>query len=162
MRNNIYNNSRNYLFTRPGGYRKVSAKSVIRTSDPRLVSASTEIGAKEWQTQEPRAWKCGIKFKNPKTMSEAEVVIHNGELLCGILDKKHYGATLFGLIHCIFELYGGTTSSKLRAFNKVFQCYLQWIGFTLGIEDILVKTKADTIRTKIIDECKKIRENVHR
>ena len=127
------------------------------------LSASAKIGSKEWQTQKPRPWKCGIEFKNPKTMSEVEVVIRNGELLCGVLDKKHYGATPFGLIHCIFELYGGTTSSKLlSAFCKVFQYYLQRIGFTLGIEDILVKKKADTKRTKIIDECRKIGENVHR
>ena len=127
------------------------------------LSASAKIGPKEWQTQKPRAWKCGIEFKNPKIMSEAEVVIRNGELLCGILDKKHCGATSFGLIHCIFELYGGTTSSKLlSAFGKVFQYYLQRIGFTLGIKDILVKKKADTKRTKIIDKCRKIGKNVHR
>ena len=63
-----------------------SGKQVIYTINiniiPRVralinLSASTKIGPKEWQTQKSRAWKCGIKFKNPKTMSEAEVVIRN-------------------------------------------------------------------------------------
>ena len=127
------------------------------------LNASAKIGADEWQISTPRPWKCGTPFKNSKTMSEAEVVIRNGELLCGILDKKHYGATPFGLIHCIFELYGGVTSSKLlSAFGKVFQTYLQWIGFTLGIQDILVQKNADAKRVNIIKECREIGENVHR
>ena len=80
-----------------------SGKQVISTIIINIIPrGSAKIGPKEWQTQKPRAWKCGIEFKNLKTMSEAEVVIRNGELLCGILDKKHCGATPFGLIHCIF------------------------------------------------------------
>ncbi|XP_001602617.2 DNA-directed RNA polymerase I subunit RPA1 [Nasonia vitripennis] len=127
------------------------------------LTAGAKIGAHEWQVTKPRPWKCGEEFKNPKTMSESEVIIRNGELLCGILDKKHYGATPFGLIHCVFELYGGTTSSRLlSAFGKVFQSYLQRIGFTLGIEDILVKQKADKKRTEIISECRKIGESIHK
>lgn len=127
------------------------------------LNSSAKIGAREWQARKPRAWRCGVPFENPKTMSEAEVVIRNGELLCGVLDKKHYGATPFGLIHCVFELYGGTTSSKLlSALGKVFQSYLQRIGFTLGIEDILVKRRADAKRTEIIDECRTIGKDIQR
>jgi DNA-directed RNA polymerase I subunit RPA1 len=37
-------------------------------------------------------------------MSEAEVIIQEGELLCGVLDKTHYGATPYGLVHCINEV----------------------------------------------------------
>ncbi|XP_058804040.1 DNA-directed RNA polymerase I subunit RPA1 [Phymastichus coffea] len=121
------------------------------------LNASAKIGVQEWQVRKPRAWKAGgTAFPlNSVIMSEAEVVIRNGELLCGILDKKHYGATPFGLIHCVFELYGGDTSSKLlSAFGKVFQSYLQMIGFTLGIQDILVKKKADDKRTDIIRKCR--------
>lgn len=46
-------------------------------------------------------------------MTEAEVIIRKGELLTGILDKTHYGATAYGLIHCIYELYGGTYATRL-------------------------------------------------
>ena len=37
-------------------------------------------------------------------MSESEVVIHQGELLVGILDKAHYGATAYGLVHSCYEV----------------------------------------------------------
>lgn len=37
-------------------------------------------------------------------MSESEVIIRNGELLAGVLDKQQYGATTYGLIHCMYEV----------------------------------------------------------
>jgi DNA-directed RNA polymerase I subunit RPA1 len=46
----------------------------------------------------------GTPLKNLNDMSEAEVIIQHSELLCGVLDKKHYGATPFGLVHCIYEV----------------------------------------------------------
>lgn len=127
------------------------------------LTSKSKIKPEEWKVKKARAWNCGVPFSDPIIMSEAEVVIRNGELLCGVLDKQHYGATTYGLIHCVFELYGGSTSSKmLSAFGKVFQSYLQTIGFTLGIEDILVRKKADHKRSEIIKECREIGEEVHR
>ncbi|KAJ8680362.1 hypothetical protein QAD02_016149 [Eretmocerus hayati] len=127
------------------------------------LSDSAKIGPHLWQVKKPRFWQCGNMFTDPKTMSEAEVIIRNGELLCGVLDKKHYGATPYGLIHCMFELYGGGVSSQLlSALGKVFQAYLQRIGFTLGIHDILVKPKADDKRTDIVNECREIGGSIHR
>lgn len=46
----------------------------------------------------------GSPLKNQNDMSEAEVIIQHSELLCGVLDKKHYGATPFGLVHCVYEV----------------------------------------------------------
>ncbi|KAL6257208.1 hypothetical protein P5V15_012135 [Pogonomyrmex californicus] len=127
-----------------------------------LVS-NTKINSKEWQVAAPRRWKCGTEFKNPVTMSEAEVIIRHGELLCGVLDKMHYGATPYGLIHCVYELYGGICASEmLSAFGKVFQIFLRNEGFTLGVEDILITGKTDKKRKEIISNCKKIGENVQK
>ncbi|KAK9309722.1 hypothetical protein QLX08_000714 [Tetragonisca angustula] len=138
--------------------------NVIPPNQPRInLTANAKINVKEWQVEKARRWKCGNEFSDPKTMSEAEVIIRNGELLCGVLDKTHYGATPFGLVHCIFELYGGTCSSKLlSAFGKLFQAALQRNGFTLGIEDILLLRKADKKRKEIISKCREIGENVQR
>lgn len=53
----------------------------------------------------PRPWNAGgTPFSDPNTMTEAEVIIRNGELLVGILDKTHYGATSYGFVHCIYEV----------------------------------------------------------
>ncbi|XP_012257577.2 DNA-directed RNA polymerase I subunit RPA1 [Athalia rosae] len=127
------------------------------------LTASAKIGPKAWETRKPRRWKCGTEFDDPKTMSEAEVIIRNGELLCGVLDKIHYGATPYGLIHCVYELYGGAHSSKLlSAFGKLFQSHLQREGFTLGIEDILILPNAGDKRTKFIKECRTIGESTQK
>lgn len=127
------------------------------------LTSSTKINAKEWQAEAPRRWKCGTEFKDPTTMSEAEVVIRHGELLCGVLDKMHYGATPYGLIHCIYELYGAICASDvLSAFGRLFQMFLQRDGFTLGVEDILITRKIDEKRREIISSCRKVGEAVQR
>ncbi|KAF7381991.1 hypothetical protein HZH66_013423 [Vespula vulgaris] len=127
------------------------------------LKSSAKIGAKQWQTGKARRWKCGTELKNPEEMSEAEVVIRNGELLCGVLDKTHYGATPYGLVHCVYELYGGSSSSKLlSAFGKLFQAFLQRDGFTLGIEDILIVPSADAKRKEIVSECRRLGEEMQR
>ncbi|XP_071859536.1 RNA polymerase I subunit RpI1 [Bombus fervidus] len=138
--------------------------NIIPPNQARInLTANAKISIKEWQVEKARRWKCGTEFLDPKTMSEAEVIIRNGELLCGVLDKTHYGATPFGLVHCIFELYGGICSTKLlSAFGKLFQAALQRNGFTLGIEDILLLNKADKKRKEIISNCRKIGENIQR
>ncbi|VDM52658.1 unnamed protein product [Angiostrongylus costaricensis] len=51
-------------------------------------------------------WKVRGFNTPPYNMSESEVVFRQGELLVGVLDKQHYGATQYGLIHSCFELYG--------------------------------------------------------
>ncbi|XP_076181654.1 RNA polymerase I subunit RpI1 [Ptiloglossa arizonensis] len=138
--------------------------NIIPLNKARINLTSTaKINEKEWQITKARRWKCGTEFSDPKVMSEAEVIIRNGELLCGVLDKTHYGATPFGLIHCIFELYGGACSTKLlSAFGKLFQSALQRNGFTLGIEDILLLKKADTKRKEIISNCRKIGDDIQK
>lgn len=66
--------------------------------------------------------------------SSSQVVIREGELLVGVLDKAHYGSSAYGLVHCCYELYGGETSGKLLScLARLFTAYLQlYRGFTLG------------------------------
>ncbi|XP_013195797.1 DNA-directed RNA polymerase I subunit RPA1 [Amyelois transitella] len=116
------------------------------------ISGKAKISSKAWLKEKPRPWKAGgTPFIKENDMSEAEVIIRNGELLCGVLDKTHYGATPYGLVHCMYELYGGDSSSALlSSFSKVFTFYLQWIGFTLGVKDILVVDESDLKRDDYI------------
>lgn len=116
------------------------------------LAGKAKISTKAWQKQPERPWKAGgTPFTNQNTMSEAEVIIRKGELLSGVLDKTHYGATPYGLVHCMYELYGGDSScALLSSFSKVFTFYLQWIGFTLGVKDILVVEEANTKRDDYI------------
>ncbi|KAL1435333.1 hypothetical protein MTO96_011066 [Rhipicephalus appendiculatus] len=113
---------------------------------PPTVEGKAKIPAKAW----PKGGEAEA------FMNEGDVVIRDGELLCGILDKAHYGPTQFGLVHVCYELYGGAISSLvLSAFARLFTHYLQiFSGFTLGIEDILVTDKADRKRKRIMKKAK--------
>ena len=95
-------------------------------------------------------------------MTESEVIFRQGELVCGVLDKMHYGATSYGLIHSFSELYGGQYSCRLlSSFSRLFTSYLQLRGFTLGVQDILVTRKADKKRSKIIKQLKTVGSVLH-
>jgi DNA-directed RNA polymerase I subunit RPA1 len=120
---------------------------------PINLTSTAKIGATAWETAKPRKWKAGGTKLEGNSMSEAEVVIKGGKLLVGILDKNHYGATAYSLIHCMFELYGGDVSTQLlSSLTRMFTIFLQWEGFTLGVHDILVLAEADKKRTKIVNE----------
>ncbi|XP_017039260.1 DNA-directed RNA polymerase I subunit RPA1 [Drosophila ficusphila] len=128
----------------PEGYERINLDSFAK------------IGGKNWNVTRPRPPICGT---NPQEneLSESQVQIRKGELLVGVLDKQQYGATTFGLIHCMYELYGGEVSTRLlTAFTKVFTFFLQLEGFTLGVKDILVSSEADRKRRKIIRECRNV------
>lgn len=129
----------------PEGVEKINLKSTAK------------ISARAWQTQEERPWTAGGTILTDNNMTESEVIIRQGELMVGVLDKTHYGATPYGLIHCMYELYGGNSSTQLlTSFSKIFTFFLQREGFTLGVHDILVLDNADKQRKKIIKKSRKI------
>ncbi|XP_059201503.1 DNA-directed RNA polymerase I subunit RPA1 [Centropristis striata] len=121
---------------------------------PLNLVGKSKIPSKAWIQVPPRSAP-GYK---PESMCESQVVIRQGELLVGVLDKAHYGSSAYGLVHCCYELYGGQTSGKLLScLARLFTAYLQlYKGFTLGVEDILVKPGANRKRKKIIQESLKI------
>nr|CAI5850976.1 unnamed protein product [Callosobruchus analis] len=122
------------------------------------LTATSKIPAKAWQSEPSRRWiGGGTEFTNPNTMSEAEVLIRHGELLVGILDKSHYGATPYGLVHCMYELYGGPCATRfLSSLAKLFTRFLQQDSFTLGVRDILTVKGADVKRKKIMNQAREI------
>ncbi|XP_049712712.1 DNA-directed RNA polymerase I subunit RPA1 [Elephas maximus indicus] len=117
---------------------------------PLNLTGKAKIGGKAWVKEPPRP----VPGFNPDSMCESQVIIREGELLCGVLDKAHYGSSAYGLVHCCYEIYGGETSGKvLTCLARLFTAYLQlYRGFTLDVEDILVKPKADVKRHRIIEE----------
>jgi DNA-directed RNA polymerase I subunit RPA1 len=80
------------------------------------------------------------------------VVFREGQLLSGVLDKSQLGASQFGFVHSCQELYGGDVANHLlSALGRLFTCFLQLHGFTLGVEDILVRPKADGQRREYME-----------
>ncbi|CAJ0587084.1 unnamed protein product, partial [Mesorhabditis spiculigera] len=104
-----------------------------------------------------KCWKAR-GFDAPSfSMSESEVVFREGELLCGVLDKNHFGASAYGLTHCCFELYGHKVGIQvLSCLSRLFTTYLQFHGFTLGVADILCLPEADRKRKKAVKASRKV------
>uniref|UniRef100_A0A672FW71 DNA-directed RNA polymerase subunit n=1 Tax=Salarias fasciatus TaxID=181472 RepID=A0A672FW71_SALFA len=121
---------------------------------PLNLVGKSKIPGKAWIQERPRA----APGYSPESMCDSQVLIRQGELLLGVLDKAHYGSSAYGLVHCCYELYGGETSGKLLScLARLFTAYLQlYRGFTLGVEDILVKPGANKRRRKIIQESLKV------
>ncbi|CAI9543121.1 unnamed protein product [Staurois parvus] len=115
---------------------------------PLNLTGKAKIGGKAWVKAPSRP----ILGFNSDSMCESQVIIRSGELLCGVLDKAHYGSSSFGLVHCCYELYGGETSGKLlTCLARLFTAYLQlYRGFTMGVEDILVRPYANGKRQNIV------------
>ncbi|XP_053397077.1 DNA-directed RNA polymerase I subunit RPA1-like [Mercenaria mercenaria] len=122
--------------------------NVIPHGQPALsLDGKAKVPEKSWVKVQKGSFGDALKY-----MTESEdVIIRQGELLCGVLDKGHYGPSNFGLIHCCYELYGGAIAGlMLTCFGRLFMNFLQWRGFTLGVEDILVTKQGDKRRKKLI------------
>ncbi|KAH9507075.1 DNA-directed RNA polymerase I subunit RPA1 [Dermatophagoides farinae] len=133
-----------------------SGKQIISTLLLNIIPANKPLPT--FQIEYP--WTVGGPL-GEKDMCESQVIFHHGELLCGIMDKVSFGANKNGLIHVCYELYGGDIHSRLlTAIARLCTNYLQsYHGFTLGIHDILVKSKPDSKRKKIIRTSKSLGMN---
>ncbi|KAJ3615707.1 hypothetical protein Zmor_012367 [Zophobas morio] len=82
---------------------------------------------------------------------ENEVVVRGGELLCGVLDKSQFGASSYGLVHAVQELYGGEVAGALlTSLGRLFTAYLQFRGLSCGVEDLVLTRKAEKKRTEFL------------
>ncbi|KAG9317499.1 hypothetical protein JVU11DRAFT_1703 [Chiua virens] len=67
---------------------------------------------------------------------EDKIVILDGELLRGVLDKSAFGATDYGLVHSVHELYGPTVAGQLLGIlSRLFTKFLQHRAFTCRDRD---------------------------
>jgi DNA-directed RNA polymerase I subunit RPA1 len=93
----------------------------------------------------------------PSAPEERGVLIMDGQLLTGILDKSQFGASSNGLVHAVYEVYGPKYAGKLLSIlGRLFTSYLQFKGFTCRMDDLMLNEKGDKIRRKIIDKSLRI------
>ncbi|CAH1774106.1 unnamed protein product [Owenia fusiformis] len=113
---------------------------------------TAKVPSKAWVRGTKRPWKAGGSPLQEGDMTESQVIIRQGELLVGVLDKAHYGSTPYSLVHCCYELYGGVMAGQLlTSLAKLFTTFLQQIkGFTLGVQDILCVKKGNKKRREIM------------
>lgn len=94
------------------------------------------------------------KVKNEywgKGSKENEVLFRNGELLCGILDKSQYGASEYGIVHSLHEVYGPSVAGKsLSVLGRLFTNYIQNTAFTCGMDDLRLTEEGNQWRSEIL------------
>jgi DNA-directed RNA polymerase beta' subunit len=86
-----------------------------------------------------------------KHSSEDKVLFVDGELLCGVLDKSAFGATDYGLVHSVYELYGANAAGKLLGIlSRLFTKFLQHRAFTCRMDDLALTPHGDQRRTELL------------
>ena len=84
---------------------------------------------------------------------EGNVIFNDGELLCGILDKKQIGPSAGGLIDSVYEIYGHTIAGRLIGIlGRLFTRFLNMRAFTCGIDDLRLTREGDRVRKEKLSQ----------
>ncbi|WRT67829.1 uncharacterized protein IL334_004803 [Kwoniella shivajii] len=87
------------------------------------------------------------------TMSEENVIFLDGHLICGVLDKSQYGASAYGLVHSVHELYGPYIANRLLGvLSRLLTKYLQHNAFSCRMDDLILTAEGEKIRKDILDK----------
>lgn len=88
-----------------------------------------------------------------KDSEEGDVIIRDGELLCGILDKAQLGPSAGGLIHSVHEVYGHVVAGKLIGIlGRLLTKFLHMRAFTCGMDDLRLTQSGNEARNKLLKE----------
>ena len=88
-------------------------------------------------------------------MSEEQVVFLDGYLVRGVLDKSQYGASAYGLVHSVHEVYGPESAGRLLSIlSRLLTKYLQHIAFTCRMDDLILTQEGEKIRAQILEDAK--------
>lgn len=97
------------------------------------------------------------KAKTPEhgfgaSQQEHLVLIRDGELLRGVLDKAAFGSSEFSLVHAVYEAYGGRKAGLLlNSLGRLFTAYLQYYsGHSCRMEDLILTQAADAHRRRLV------------
>lgn len=94
-------------------------------------------------------------FWGPLAQQEATVRVVQGELVTGIVAKKHVAASAGGLVHALFELYGSQAAGRfLSHYGRLATYTLQRTGFTCSLQDMILKAAADARRRQLFSEAR--------
>lgn len=86
-------------------------------------------------------------------MDEERTIFLDGDLVCGVLDKSQYGASSYGLIHSVHELYGPYIANRLLGvLSRLLTKYLQHTAFTCRMDDLILTQEGEDMRKKILND----------
>ena len=101
---------------------------------------------------------------SPITHRDSRVLIKNGQLISGMIDKRTVGSSAGSLIHVCWKEYGSEKTTQLISnYQVLVNSWLSSFGFSVGIGDTLTDRKlkkdiSETI-TNAKNKCKKILKN---
>ncbi|KAF4130790.1 RNA polymerase Rpb1 [Phytophthora infestans] len=94
--------------------------------------------------------------------NEHVVIFRDGELLQGVLDKSQFGASMYGMVHACYEVYGARIAADfLSALGRLFTCYLQFAGHTCAMEDLTLNIAAEKRRQKLVKDSEVMGEEAY-
>ncbi|POW13373.1 hypothetical protein PSTT_03820 [Puccinia striiformis] len=86
-------------------------------------------------------------------VTEEMVLFMDGDLLQGVIDKSQIGASPYGLVHSVYDLYGAEVAGKLLGIlSRLFTKFLQHRAFTCRMDDLQLTQRGDEMRSKLISE----------
>jgi DNA-directed RNA polymerase II subunit RPB1 len=103
----------------------------------------------------------GDKDPNPNSFADTRVIIQQGELLAGILDKKSLGNVSGSIIHTVWLEHGPEATRNFMDQTQLLVNY--WLlqrGFTVGIGDTVADDKTMFDIKIIIDQQKALCDSV--
>jgi DNA-directed RNA polymerase I subunit RPA1 len=106
--------------------------------------------------------KVPAKLWGPNAKDEEIVNVVEGELMHGILDKSQFGASAFGLVHNIYEIYGPESAGMLLSIlGRLFIKFIQHHGFTCRMDDLILTDAGNKWRRDLIDSGKSLGDEAH-
>ncbi|GAA6038963.1 hypothetical protein JCM8097_000597 [Rhodosporidiobolus ruineniae] len=88
---------------------------------------------------------------------EKEVLFHDGELLTGIIDKAQIGASPYGLVHSVYELYGPESAGKLLSIlSRLLTKFLQSRAFSCRMDDLVLTATGNSDRRELLQTVNKV------
>lgn len=101
--------------------------------------------------------KVGGTFWGKDHELEEQVIFSDGELVSGVLDKSQFGATSYGMVHAVYEIYGSEIAGKLLSIlSRLFCKFLQHRAFTCRMDDLCLSTEGNKERRRILNEKKDV------
>ncbi|KAL6705723.1 hypothetical protein ACN47E_006512 [Coniothyrium glycines] len=88
---------------------------------------------------------------------EQDVIVKDGQLLCGIIDKSQIGPAGGGLINGIYEAYGETIAGRaLSIIGRLLTKLLHMRAFSCGVEDLILTEEGDQARLRELKKAENV------
>lgn len=101
--------------------------------------------------------KCKVagKYWGPNS-EEGKVIFKDGALMTGILDKSQFGASAYGMVHSVYEIYGPEYAGRLLSMlGRLFTKYAQMRAFTCRMDDLRLHEAGDEWRNNLLRDGKR-------